>query len=475
MAWCPHPGAQTEFCSRGEFEVLFGGAAGPGKTDCLIMEALRHIDKPEYSALLLRRTFPQLQEIIDRCHAHYPSLGGIYRATEHRWYFPSGAVINLGHMQHEQDKYNYQGKQYHFVGFDELTQFTETQYTYLFSRARSTNPDIPPRIRCTTNPGGVGHVFVKERFIDIAPYSQTYIDPETGLSRVFIPAKHEDNPSLFENDPDYVNRLKMLTPIERMRLLEGIWDAFEDQAFPELSMRVHGSEPFPVPPEWEKFCVMDWGFSKPFSIGWYAVDFDGVIYRYREWYGTREGHVNSGVRMTAIEVARGILERERERVKFRVADPACWSATPRKDGSVGPSITEDMAKEGVYWIKADNNRLLGKLQCHQRLKLEEDVDDEGVVTHEYPRFVAFNDQKHFWRTMTGLRLDAKNPEDVDTDQEDHIYDEFRYGCMARPIIPKKTVHIPQGTFAAERNRYIKAKKYAEKHGVSMTAAYARVR
>jgi hypothetical protein len=413
MAWIPHQGAQTEFCSRGEFEVLFGGAAGPGKTDCLIMEATRDVRYPSYSGLLLRRTFPQLQEIIDRCHMHYPYLGGIYKATEHRWYFPSGATINLGHMQHENDKYNYQGKEFQFVGFDELTQFTETQYLYLFSRARSANSQIKSRIRATTNPGGIGHIWVKERFIDRAIWGETYIDPETGLSRVFIPARATDNPSLFENDPEYINRLKLLTPIERMRLLDGIWDAFENQAFPELSQRLHGSVPFPIPPEWEKFTVMDWGFSKPFSIGWYAVDFDGVLYRYREWYGCRESHVNTGLRITPIEVARGIIEREKERVKFRVADPACWSAIPKKDGSVGPSIIEDMTKEGIYWIKADNTRILGKLQCHQRFRMEEIVNNEGVVEQEYPRFVAFNDQTHFWRTMPQLRLDAKNDEDVD--------------------------------------------------------------
>jgi hypothetical protein len=419
MAWCPHPGAQTEFCCRGEFEVLFGGQAGPGKTDCIIMEATRDVGHPEYRGLLLRRTFPQLQEIIDRCHSHYPYLGGVYRSTEHRWYFPSGATINLGHMQHEADKYSYQGKEFHFVGFDELTQFTQTQYLYLFSRCRSSNPNIRTRIRATTNPGGIGHIWVKERFIDICPWGQTYIEPETGMSRVFIPAKASDNPSLFENDPDYVNRLKMLTPIERMRLLEGIWDAFENQAFPELSQRVHGAVPFNIPPEWEKFTVMDWGFSKPFSIGWYAIDFDGVLYRYREWYGCREGHVNTGLRITPIEVARGIIDREKERVKFRVADPACWSATPKKDGTVGPSIIEDMSKEGIYWIKADNTRILGKLQVHQRFKLEEDTNDEGEVVHEYPRFVAFNNQAHFWRTMGQMRLDPKNDEDCDSDMEDH--------------------------------------------------------
>lgn len=411
--WRPHEGAQTEFLSRGEYECLFGGAAGPGKTDCLVVDATRHVHNPRYRALLLRRTFPQLQEIIDRCHTHYPSLGGIYRATEHRWYFPSGGTINLGHMQHENDKYNYQGKEFHFIGFDEVTQFTKTQYLYLFSRVRTTIPDIQPMVRATTNPGGIGHVWCKERFIDVAAPGETYVDPESGLSRAFIPARYTDNPSLFENDPDYVKRLMSLPEIERKRLLEGIWDIFEGQAFPELSQRVHGAVPFDIPPDWEKFMCMDWGFAKPFSIAWYAIDFDGVLYRYREFYGCKEGEADTGLRMTPIDVAREVYRIEKERVRFRVADPACWSATPKRDGTVGPSIVEDMGKEGIHFVKADNNRILGKLQIHERFKIEEELNEEGEIIGEHPKVVVFNSCTHFWRTMLQLRLDTKNPEDVD--------------------------------------------------------------
>jgi len=156
VAWTPHEGPQTNYLSRGEFEVLFGGAAGPGKTECLVMDAGRDTDLKNHKALLLRRTFPQLQEIIDRCFIWYPMLGGTYRSTEHRWYFPSGSTIQLGHMQHELDMYNYQGKEFSFIGFDELTHFTEKQYLYLFSRCRSPDPLIKCHVRATSNPGGQG-------------------------------------------------------------------------------------------------------------------------------------------------------------------------------------------------------------------------------------------------------------------------------------------------------------------------------
>ncbi len=491
--WRPHPGPQEEFCSRGEYEVFFGGAKSPGKTDCLIAEATRDISHPRYHGLILRRTFPRLQEIIDRCHALYPKVGGDYRSGEHRWYFPSGAKITLGHVQHEEDKRDYHGKEFHFMGFDELTEFSDTQYLFILANVRKAVSGLSLRVRSTSNPGGIGHVWVKSRFVDPCKPTQTveylggdgerhtmliprtYIDPVDGTSRCFVPATVYDNPSIMVNDPGYVRRLEGLPTVERQRLLYGSWDIFENQAFPELSQRVHGCDPFAVPPEWEKFAVMDWGYAKPFSIGWYAVDFDGTLWRYREYYGCKKDESDRGLRMTPIDVAREIVKLEKERVKFRVADPACWSQVVKSDKTLGPSIIEDMSKEGLYWVKADNNRILGKLQMHQRLKLEEEYDDLGELKAEHPSFIAFNDQFHFWRTMQQLRLDVKNPEDVDTDQEDHIYDEFRYACMSRPIIPKRQSVIPQGTFAAERSRYIKAKKYAEKHGVSMAAAYSRVR
>lgn len=491
--WRPHPGPQEEFCSRGEYEVFFGGAKSPGKTDCLIAVATRDIGHPRYHGLILRRTFPRLQEIIDRCWALYPRLGGVYRSTEHRWYFPSGAKITLGHVQHEEDKRDYHGKEFHFIGFDELTEFTETQYLFILANVRKAVGGLNLRIRGTSNPGGLGHVWVKTRFVDpckpdrtveymggdgqihTMPIPKTYIDPTDGTSRCFVPATVYDNPSIMVNDPGYVRRLENLPSVERQRLLYGSWDIFENQAFPELLQRVHGCDPFTIPPEWEKFCVMDWGYAKPFSIGWYAVDFDGTLWRYREYYGCKNGEADKGLRMTPVEVARGIFEREKERIKFRVADPACWSATVKSDKTIGPSIIQDMTKEGLYWVKADNNRLLGKLQMHERFRLEQEVDDLGIVKAEHPRFIAFNDQHHFWRTMQKLRLDAKNPEDIDTDQEDHIADEVRYAFMSRPIIPKRKNVAPQGTFASERSRYIRARKYAEQHGVSMEAAYARCR
>ena len=488
MTWRAHPGPQQIFCSSPEFEVLFGGAAGPGKTDCLVMEATRFVKHQRYRGLILRRTFPQLQEIIDRCWLWYPKISGNYKSGEHRWYFPSGGMVQLGHMQHEADKYNYQGKEFHFIGFDEVTQFTETQYTYLHSRARSTDPEIPVRIRATTNPGGLGHLWCKERFVDVAKPLSTYIDPQSGQSRCFIPANIYDNPTLIENDPNYIKRLESLPEIEKLRLLYGVWDVFEGQVFTELSQKTHGCEAFDIPPEWEKFMAFDWGYSRPWGAFWFAVDFDGVLYLYREYYGAkdykdwiagtqRQPDWNKGARQTNIEICREILDLEHEKINYRVADPACWAPTKLKGSNknFGPSFVEDARGEGLFFLKADNDRIRGKQQVHQRFKLEEETGPDGEVTNEYPRFLGFNTCKRWWVEMQALYEDPKNPEDVDTDQPDEGYDCFRYAAMSRPIIPKKRTVERKGTFQAERNRLIRAKKYARRHGISLAAAYARVR
>jgi len=322
-------------------------------------------------------------------------------------------------------------------------------------------------------------------FVTITDHGKTFNDPATGLSRVFIPAKIEDNPTLFLNDPAYLARLESLPTIEKMRLRHGIWDAFEGQIFTELSQRLHGCEDFEIPPEWERYCVLDWGFAKPFSVGWYAMDYDGVLYRYREYYGCKKEILNDsqgadeGLRMLANDVAKEIADREKgEKIRMRIADPAIWHprSQARKGEALGVTIHEDFTAQGLYFTKADNDRVHGKMQVHKRLKTEEEFDAKtGEISGEHALFKVFNSCKGFWRTFPALREDEKNPNDVDTDQEDHIYDEVRYMCMARPVRPKKVEKLPVGSFMHERNKLIRAKEYARRHGVSVDVAYGRVR
>lgn len=480
MTWRPFPGFQENFCSRGEYEVLAGGSAGPGKTDCLIAMMARDIDVPNYRGLILRRTVPRYLEILDRTQQLYPQFGGIFEAKWHRWKFPSGAMLRLGHMQHEQDKFNYHGGEYQRIGLDELTEFLRSQYMYLFSRQRSArDPRLRSQMISTTNPGGIGHVWVKERFLDVATPGRPYIDPSTGLSRVFIPGLVQDNLYLMKNDPGYVSRLAAMDEIDRQRYLYGNWDIFSGQYFPELSRAVHGCEPFEVPPEWERFMVLDWGYGKPFSIGWYAIDYDGIMYRYREWYGCKEGERDVGLKMIAGDVAEGILQLEgEENIRRRIADPSIFHrlAKPRSNEARGPSILSDFQAAGINFLKADNNRELGWQQVHKRLALDDDIDtDTGEVLSETPRFQVFHTCHAFWRTIPELYEDNRNVEDVDTDQEDHVADEFRYACMWRPIRPKKVERAPEGSFKRERDRLLRARRLARSHGISVQAAYQRVR
>src|SRR5574343_1805080 len=466
--WQPHYGPQREFCSRGEFEILYGGAAGGGKTDALIMEALRYIEFPKYKGLIMRRTFTHLQEIIDRTRQFYPAIGGDYRASEHRWYFPSGSSVKMGHMQHEGSEYNYQGQEYQYIAFDEACQLTPKQYLYLFSRARSTDPRIPSRVRGATNPGGPCHQFLKDRFrIGHVDPGITIYDDATGLTRSFIPAKLSDNPSLLDNDPNYLSRLMQLPEIERKRLIDGLWDAFEGQKFPELNEELHGDN-FEIPPEWECFGAFDWGYARPWAYGIFRVDYDGRIYLDRLFYGTREDSAspNIGLRMTDSEIAREIKKTEGKlKVRYRVAGHDIFSKKPSRDGTMGPSPAENMAAEGVIFIKADNNRIPGWQQIHHRLKIDEDGQ---------PWFFMRKSLRHAWRTMAAMPEDPANPEDIlNKDIEDHIPEMIRYGLMTRPMVPKYQKQTDKGSFQAERRRLLAAKKLAARQGISLSEAYQR--
>jgi len=487
--WYPHPGPQIEFCESWQDEVLYGGAAGGGKTDCLIAEAARYVNFAGYHGLLARRTFPMLQEVIDRTRIIYPSLGGDYKAGEHRWYFPSGARISLGHCQNDGDEYNFQGKEYQFIGLDEAGQFLPKQILYLFSRCRSTNPLIPKRMRYASNPGGPAHQFLKDRFRieqypvgnvtfgELVEFDLGPVKIKEHIFRVFIPGRLVDNPSLLLNDPAYVARLMQLPEIERMRLLEGRWDSFEGQVFTELNRELHGYEAkqmgpdFP-PPEWERFRSFDWGYSKPGSVGWWAVDYDGRLWRYRELYlGKRDDQKGAwvGLKMSDSEIARAIKEKEKgEKIHPGPADPAIFHPKRHtKDQVIGPPISETMAQEGVFFLQGDNDRILGKQQFHSRLRVGEDGE---------PMIKISFDCEHWWRTIPELRENPNRPEDVDSDSEDHIYDETRYACMSRPMRPSiKSQQAPVGSFAYERRKYIQATKYANQHGTSLVTAYGRVR
>ncbi len=446
--WSPQP-RQREFMARWEWEALYGGAAGGGKSEALVMEALRQVHIPHYKALILRKTYPQLFELVEKSRNYYPRAfpGARYNDAKHVWTFPSGAKVLFGSMQHTQDRTNYQGQAYDFIAFDELTHFTWEEYSYLFSRCRPNGPGTRCYIRSTANPGGVGHGWVKERFITAAPPMTTlWTDVEWvdgrgkrragRRSRVFVPAKVTDNQRLLENDPGYVLSLASLPQAEREALLEGSWDSFSGQVFTEWKNDPAGYEsrlwshviaPFRVPDGWPVWRGFDWGYARPFSVGWYAVDPDRRLYRVRELYGCA-GAPNVGVKWEPARVAREIRRVEAEdpnlagRRIMGVADPAIFAS----DG--GESVADAMARGQVYWDKGDHKRLPGKMQVHDRLAF----DAAGA-----PMLYVFSTCRHFIRTVPGLVYSQTDVEDVDTQGEDHIYDELRYVCMANPVAARR--------------------------------------
>lgn len=448
VIWQPQP-KQAVVMSRGEYEILYGGAAGGGKSDYLVVEALRQIAIPYYRGIIIRKTYPQLQDIIDRSMEIYPIAcrGAKYNKSEHCWTFPSGAKIYFGSMQHAQDKYKYQGRHYDFIGFDELTHFTYDEYNYLFTRNRPSGPGTRVYIRSTANPGGIGHGWVKERFVTRAPAGTTIreevevSDPNGKLikmvkTRAYIRATVFDNRKLLENDPNYLASLAMRPAKDRNALLYGDWDSFEGQVFTEFKddpegyntqKHTHVINPFPIPADWKIYRGFDFGYAKPFSVGWYAVDHDGCIYRIREFYGcTKEP--NTGIKIEPAEIARQIREIEEADPELKgrkitgIADPSIF------DESRGESVGAIMERFRIYWEPGDNTRIAGKMQYHYRFAF----DKNGRAM-----FYVFKTCTHFIRTIPALVYDEKRVEDVDTSQEDHIYDECRYVLMENPIAPRK--------------------------------------
>lgn len=443
VIWLPQK-KQEAFMRRPEYECLYGGAAGGGKSDALLMEALRQVNKRKYKALILRKTFPELEEVIVRSQDLYPRIipGCKYNDNKHVWIFPSGARIYFGSMQHTKDRKRYQGQQYAFVGFDELTHFTWEEYSYMFSRNRSADNTIRCYIRATTNPGGVGHGWVKERFISNKIPMQTYVSIITvnGIeyrkTKTFVPATVYDNQALVTANPDYIASLAMLPEAELKALLGGDWESFQGQAFTEWKddkshyedrKWTHVIAPFEIPEEWKIYRSFDFGYSRPFSCAWWAVDFHGRLYRILELYGCT-GQPNTGVKWEPTKIFKKIKEIENEhrwlkgKTILGIADPAIW------DESGGESIAQTAEKCRVHFEKADNKRLPGKMQVHYRLAF----DDNGV-----PMMYSFSTCKAFNRTIPVLVYSQTNVEDIDTDGEDHAYDEARYLFMANPIAARK--------------------------------------
>jgi len=358
--------------------------------------------------------------------------------------FRSGARLYMAYLENENDAARYQGWSLTRVYIEEMTTFTsQRSITRLLATLRSSK-GIHCQMRCTCNPGGPGHLWVKQWIIDYGAWNPIR-DEETKLTRVFIPARLTDNPELLLHDPNYINRLKAVGSPQLVKAwLEGDWSIIEGAFFEEWSTARHVLEPFPIPDNWIRFRAMDWGSARPFSIGWYAVVQDDrmeqghrlprhALVRYREWYGMKEGQPNMGLKMSAEEVAAGIVSREtfdgeREKIAYGVLDPSAWNVVS------GPSIAETLMRHGAVFRRADNIRVSHDRRMggwdQVRARLKGDPDDED------PMLFVFSTCYHLIRTLPVMQHNPDHAEDLDSDLEDHCADELRYSCMSRPFRAK---------------------------------------
>ena len=409
-------GPQEDFLAAGETDVLYGGAAGGGKSYAMLVDPLRFAHRSAHRGLIIRRSMPELRELIDKSRELYPKAfpGCKYKEVEKLWNFPSGAKIEFGFLERDADVYRYQGQAYSWIGFDEITHLpTEFSWNYLASRLRTTDPEITCYMRCTANPGGAGATWVKKRYIDPSPPHESF-EGADGLTRKFIPARLQDNPFL-ATDGRYEKMLQALPPTQRQQLLEGNWDVAEGAAFTEFVPQLHVITPFEIPVHWERVKGIDYGYASESACIWGAVDpSDGTLIVYRELYqkgllGTELADLITNMELQDPFSVQGVL------------DTACWSRT----GTTGPTIGETLQRAGHKLRRADKNRIQGKIQIHEYLK---------VMQSGRPRIQIFNTCPNLIRELQSIPLDKRNPEDVDTHAPDHAYDALRYLIMSRPRI-----------------------------------------
>ena len=454
VIWAPQEGPQTALIECPIFEVFYGGARGGGKTESSIGDWLEHSSKYAVDAIgiFVRRKFKQLAEVIARTKQLFPKLGAKYNEQKAEWLMANGARLKFVYLERDSDAEEYQGHNYTRVYVEEVTNFPSPSPINKLRATLRSGAGVPVGMRLTGNPGGPGHNWVKDRYINPDPKGYKIITEsclveidgevrEVSLERVFIPSKLGDNMLLLRNDPTYVLRLRQSGSEALVKAwLEGNWDIVDGAYFSEFDENKHVIDRNIIkwaPPTTVRFRSFDWGSAKPFSVGWWAIadgkwgDLPyGAIFKYREWYGA--SGPNKGLGMRADEVAAEILAQEQnERIRYAVADPSIFI----RNG--GPSIAESMAR--CRWRRADNKRIPGWEQVRQRL-----AGDDGI-----PMMYFGDNCEDTIRTLPVLQHDEKDVEDLDTDGEDHAADEIRYACMSRPWKPKIILPEPGIKYSAD--------------------------
>jgi hypothetical protein len=422
-------------------ELLFGGAAGGGKSESTIWDALSYGLECEGSRqIIFRRTFPDLQRsIINRTLQVYPKAVAKYNQSKHEWTLINGSVIELAYWDNDSNYMNYQGAEYDVIRWEELTQFEEKWYTYMLSRLRGAKP-YPRSVKSTTNPGGVGHAWVKRRFIDIGEWEQVHtvneVDddgnhliyppgtPNAGepilRNRIFIPSKVTDNIALMQNDPGYIARLMSLPDNERKQLLDGDWDTFAGQYFAEFSRALHVVEPFDIPSDWKRYRAMDEGYNDPFVCLWVALDPKGTAYVYREFVKSKL--------LTSEQVEMVRLNSGAEEYEYSVADTSFWNRA--KTENVTPA--EIFASMNVPLQQAKKERVNGWKRLREWLHPVDTLDHVTGQKYKHANLKIFSTCVKAIEAIPSMVHDDKMVEDVAAHPLDHVPDALRYWCMSRP-------------------------------------------
>lgn len=441
IAWAPQP-RQAVLMSCPAQVTFFGGAKGGGKSDVLLGDFLAHADREGDKArgIIFRRTNSELEELEQRSHEIYPSVGGEYIRGKKMWVFPNGATLKMRFAERDADAMKYQGHNYSWIGIDECGNYATPYFmNSMLSCLRSAKGAFC-QMRLTGNPGGPGHGWLKRMFVDaLTPdHVHVFVQPiknpntnevlEVEMTRAFIPSFVWDNKILVDNDPAYVARLQTLPEHLRKAYLDGSWDIFIGQIFSEMEKGKHFIEPEVLPYDWPRFATLDWGYSKPYSVGFWTVSPDGVLYRIHEIYGCIPGMANEGLKVDARTVAKELAPiMNMMGIKDIFADSAMW----QHHGNA-LTIAELFEQGGVPLRPSRKDRAAGLALLH--VMMQNKADDGG------PTFRVFNTCKDFWRTMTALVVDKNNPEDIDSNCEDHIFDECKYAVLTPYVQHLETGH-----------------------------------
>lgn len=469
VVWAPQPGSQEWFLSCPIFEVLFHGTRGPGKTDALLMAFAQYVGRgygAAWRGIIFRETFPQLADVQAKSERWFRQIfpGATFNRGLMMWKWPTGETLMLRHMRQPADYWNYHGHEYPFIGWEELTTWADDRcYKSMFSCCRSSTPGIPRMIRATTNPYGVGHNWVKERFRlhgrwweNIVIVDAVNEQGKLEMPRAAIHGHIDENRILLAADPNYKQTIETSAQNAAMAAawLHGSWDMVAGGMFSDVwSHRFNNVPRFEVPPTWRIDRAFDWGSSKPFSVGWYATSdgsdlrfrdgkirstVRGDLFRIREWYGST-GRPNEGLRILATDITEGIVEREiawgwtardSRRVKpgfadsaiFKVENGNCIATDMQKPVRIGGTVYR-----GVQWLPADKSSGSRKNGWELVRKMIKAAHPKKGLPREEPGFFIVGEENpHFLRTMLSLPRSEKDMDDVDTDAEDHIADEVRY-------------------------------------------------